>query len=250
MPADGPLAVSHEEAKMVKNQISAFIRGLDSRQMPRYSFGEAARYLGLPESTLRSWFQGTTWGSQPDIRYFKPILAPAAPRLLSFFDIASAHVLMAFHKKNIHTKKIRQIVRELEKEYPDDRYPLLGRNFYLIGRETIIKQAGKRLNLSLSRQFELRAVIEKFLSRLELDRSKMPLRFSPLRTLEGTNLIVIDPTLSAGRPVIKGTGIAVEVISRRKASGESVASLAKDYRVSQRAIEEAIKYFPVQKAAA
>jgi len=232
-------------------ETSQFIRHLDSRQMPRYTFGEAGRYLGLPESTIRSWFEGTTWGSQPNIHYFKPILAPAAPHLLSFFDIASAHVLMALQQKDIHTKHLRFFIRELEKEYPDDRYPLLGRNFYLIGKQILIKRAGKRLNFSKSRQFELRAVIERFLSRVELDRSKMPIRFSPIRSVvRGRSFIIIDPSLSVGRPVIKGTGIAAEVISKRKASGESIASLAKDYRISRRAIEEAIKYFPEAKKAA
>jgi uncharacterized protein (DUF433 family) len=234
-------------------QVEHFLKEFDQRQMPRYTFGEAARYLGLPESTIRSWFEGMVSGTQPNIKFFKPILSPAAPNLLSFFDISSAHVLMALHKKTISTTKIREIVRELEKESPNDRYPLLGKRFLLIGKQVIINKAGKTLNLSRHRQLELRQIIETFLSRLELDKSKMPVRFSPIRAWGGRGtkkFIVIDPTLSAGRPVIKGTGIAAEVISKRKASGESVARLAKDYRLSRRAIEEAIKYFPSQKKAA
>jgi hypothetical protein len=35
-----------------------YIRNLDSRAMPRYTFGEASSYLGLPESTMRAWFAG------------------------------------------------------------------------------------------------------------------------------------------------------------------------------------------------
>ncbi len=237
---------------MMNRSLSAeqYVRGMDYRQMPRYSFGEAARYLGLPESTIRSWFEGTTWGSQPNLHYFRPILSPAAPGLLSFFDIASAHILMAFKKKNIRPEQIRIIVQSLEAEYPKDRYPLLGRNFYLFGRNLIIKQAGKRLNLSRSRQLGLRAVMDQFLSRLELDENKMPIRFSPIldHIRHGRTFIVIDPTLSVGRPVIKGTGIAAEIISKRKASGESIATLIKDYRLSRRAIEEAIKHFPAKAA--
>lgn len=227
-----------------------YIRSLDNRQMPRYSFREAARYLSLPESTIRSWFLGTTWGSQPYLRYFRPILAPAAPDSLSFFDIASAHILVAFKKNRIRNKDIRGIVQSLESEYPDDRYPLLGRNFWMFGRSLIIKRAGRRLDLSRSRQLGLRAVMDKFLSRLELDESKMPLRFSPIldSAKRARTFIVIDPGLSVGRPVIKGTGIAAEIISKRRASGDSISMLKKDYRLSRRAIEEAIKYYPAKAA--
>lgn len=239
---------------MATRAISAedFVRRLDVRQMPRYTFGEAGQYLGLPESTIRSWFAGTTYGSQPNLSYFRPILIPAAPGFLSFFDIAQAHVLMAFKKKGIRTEHIRVIVQSLEAEYPDARYPLLGKNFYTFGRQIIIKQAGKRLSLSRHRQLGLKVVMDKFLARLELDANKMPIRFSPIRfhEMRGKRFFVIDPTLSEGRPVIRGTGIAAEIISKRRASGESVASLAKDYRVTRRAIQEAVKYFPPKAKAA
>jgi len=236
---------------MVRHMTSAdFIRHLDSRQMPRYSFGEAAQYLGLPKSTIKSWFVGTTSGSRPNLYYFKPILYPTTPSLLSFFDIASAHVLMAFHRKQVPTRNIRVIIRSLEMEYPKYRYPLLGMNFFLFGKNVILKQVQRRLNLSQSRQLGFKEVMDKFLAQLELDSSKMPIRFSPI--LAQTNghrpFIVIDPNLSAGRPVIRGTGIAAEIISKRKASGESVARLMRDYRLSKRAIEEAIHYCPPQAA--
>jgi uncharacterized protein (DUF433 family) len=95
-------------------------------------------------------------------------------------------------------------------------------------------------------------VLDKFLSRLDLDRDKMPLRIRPLRTVRerGKGFIVIDPQIAAGRPVVRGTGIIAEIIAKRKKSGESVARLAKDYRISQRAIEEAIKYYPTSAKAA
>lgn len=78
----------------------------------------------------------------------------------------------------------------------------------------------------------------------------MPVRFSPVIDPEKKTrpFIVIDPNLSGGRPVIKGTGIAAEVIAERKNSGESIARLSKDYRLSRRAIEEAVKYFRKQAA--
>jgi uncharacterized protein (DUF433 family) len=233
--------------------VQHYFESLDAREMCRYTHGEAARYLGVPESTIRAWFVGTTYGMQPNRRIFHPILKPASPTHLSFYDIASAHVLVALKNKGARTEDIRLAVESVQKERPDSRYPLLGMKFFMFGRDVIIKQVGLRLNLSKGRQLGLKNIMDKFLSRLELDSKGMPLRFAPIKgraeRLKGAGFIVIDPDLSAGRPVIKGTGVAAEVISKRKNSGESLAVLAKDYRVSRRAIEEAVKYFQAAKAA-
>jgi hypothetical protein len=223
-------------AAVATQQLSAedFFRHLDARAMPRYTFGEASRYLGIAESTLRSWFVGMSYGKHPDQKWFAPFLVPASPDLLSFFDISSAHVLMAMKRRGVSQDDLRWIVKMLRDDRRvDSRYPLLGRNFFLFGKKIVIKELGKRLTVSRRGvQLGLKAVIDRFLSRLDLDRDKMPLRISPLRTLRE-----------------RGKGIAAEVIFKRKKSGESEARLAKDYRISRRAVKEAIKYFPSAKAA-
>jgi len=238
---------------IVKNQAAAaaFIRELDSRAMPRYTLGEAGGYLGLPESTIRSWFVGMPYGSGGDVRWMSQILKPAAKDLLSFFDIASAHVLMAFKAKGARPSDLRAIVEALEKEHPDARYPLLGRDFHLFGKDVVLREAGRLLNLSKSRQLGLKKVMEKFLLRIEFDARFMPLRFSPLRTSRerGKGFIVIDPDFAYGRPVIRGTAIPAEIIANRRLAGESQARLARDYRITTRAVKEAVKHFPQRKAA-
>ena len=249
---DGLLGV-YQEITVTKRQSDAaiFIRDLDSRAMPRYSFAEAGAYLGLPESTIRSWFSGMTYGSGHKRKFFKPVLEPAEKDRLSFYDIASAHVLMALKAKGLRPSDMREVVEELRKEFPDSKYPMLGRTFEMFGRKVILRKARMLLNLSASRQIGLKAVMEKFLSRIELDGNLMPVRFSPLRTHKerGRGFIVIDPDFAYGRPIIKGTGIPAEIIAKRKGSGESEARLAKDYRISVRAVKEAVKHFPVRKAA-
>jgi uncharacterized protein (DUF433 family) len=228
-----------------------FLRNLDLRSMPRYTFGEAGRYLGVPESTLRAWFAGTTYGTRLNLKTFKPILEPSGPDLLSFYDIASAHVLLAMKAKGVSQDDLRAIVNGLACEYPESQYPLLGRNFFLFGRDVVVKKLGTRLNLSRNRQLGIRAVMDRFLARIELDANLMPVRFSPLRSQRdrGQGYILIDPELAAGRPVVRGTGVPAEIIAKRKKSGESVTLLSRDYRISRRAVEEAIKYFPARKAA-
>ena len=51
----------------------------------------------------------------------------------------------------------------------------------------------------------------------------------------------MNPTISFGRPVIAGTGIPVSSIYERYRAGDSVASLAQDFRLEISAIEEAIR---------
>ncbi|HEV2486770.1 MAG TPA: DUF433 domain-containing protein [Terracidiphilus sp.] len=230
---------------------TAFVRNLDSRAMPRYSFYEAASYLGLPESTIRSWFAGMPYGSAPNIKRQEPILIPASKELLSFYDIASAHVLMAMKAGGAAQGDLREIVRGLQREYPDSPHPLLGRDFYMFGRDVVLRKMKILLNMTRGRQLGMKGVMNKFLARIELDANLMPVRFSPLRTHRerGKGYIVIDPDFAYGRPVIKGTGIAAEIVAKRKGSGESEARLAKDYRISLRAVKEAVKHFPQQKAA-
>jgi len=233
------------------SKAAMFIRDLDARAMPRYSFGEAGAYLGLAESTIRSWFCGMPYGKGHVKSFFPPVLKPAAKDRLSFYDIASAHVLMALKAKGLQPNHMREVVEELKKEFPDSPYPLIGREFSMFGPDVILRKAKTLLNLSESRQLGLKAVITKFLDRIELDANLMAVRFSPLRTqrARGRGFIVIDPQFAYGRPVVKGTGIPAEIIAKRKGSGESEALLARDYRITIRAVKEAVKYFPVQKAA-
>lgn len=235
---------------MSTNAAETFLRSYDAREMPRYTVGNVAAYLHAPESTIRAWFFGMPYGRKPHIRHFKPILKPAGKELLSFYDAVSAHVLMALKAKNVGIEDIRAVVHELNKQYPENRYPLLGRNFYLFGRNVVLKELGKRITLTRGRQLGFRYIMDRFLRRLELDADKMPVSFSPIinpRT-KSHGFIVIDPNLSGGRPVLRGSGIAAEVIAERRKSGESIARLSRDYRLSRRAIEEAVKYSTKQAA--
>jgi len=113
---------------MSSNAAEVFLRSYDSRQMPRYTVGQIATYLREPESTIRAWFFGMPYGKKPHIRHFKPILRPAGRDLLSFFDAASAHVLLALKAKKVSTEDIRAIVQTLE-NLPERSLPVIRTEF-------------------------------------------------------------------------------------------------------------------------
>ena len=64
----------------------------DPRDLPAYNLGEAARYLGVSVSTLRSWFAGQQYDYQGETREFLPVIKPATsgPIGLSFSNLVEA----------------------------------------------------------------------------------------------------------------------------------------------------------------
>jgi uncharacterized protein (DUF433 family) len=59
----------------------------------------------------------------------------------------------------------------------------------------------------------------------------------------GTDLIVTDPDIMMGKPVIAGTRITVELILDKLAAGETVQQILKEFpQLSREAILEAIGF--------
>jgi uncharacterized protein (DUF433 family) len=101
-------------------------------------------------------------------------------------------------------------------------------------------------------QLAVRSVIAEHLRRVERGESGRAARlylFTGPPRPEAVKVVVADPYVSFGRPVLVGTGIATDVIAQRYKAGESIAELADDYDRSPSGIEEAIRCELYQEAA-
>ncbi len=101
------------------------------------------------------------------------------------------------------------------------------------------------MNLSRSGQLAVRELLEAHLRRIEHDAQGLALRLFPFSrgdSLDVPRIVVVDPRISFGRPVIAGTSVRTDVIASRLKAGEFVQDLAEDYRVEVDQIEEAIRY--------
>jgi uncharacterized protein (DUF433 family) len=54
-------------------------------------------------------------------------------------------------------------------------------------------------------------------------------------------VVVIDPQVAFGKPVLVNTGIPTATVAERYKAGESVDDLAEDYDLKRAQIEEAIR---------
>ncbi len=214
----------------------------DLRELPAYTISEAAHYLTVPAATVRYWSVG-----QGD--YEPLIVVPKrSPTLLSFLNLTELHVLAAIRRKHVVAMpKVRKGIDYLVEnilDVPDRRHPLISCQLETNGLDLFVERYGQLINISQGGQMAMREVISAALHRIARDPKGVPIKLYPFtRTAmeDAPAMVVIDPGLSAGRPVIAGTGIATQVIAERCKAGESVSQLAEDYERAEAEIEEALR---------
>jgi len=218
----------------------------DLREMPAYGINEAAHYLGIPNATLRSWVLGRPYPTGAGERFFRPIieLPDKEERLLSFQNLVEAHVLDAIRRVHgVTFGRVRKAVEYLKTKLAS-KHPLAEQKFATDGVDLFVEVFGQLVNVSREGQLAIRDLIQAYLQRIERDPIGAPVRLYPFtreRKPDEPKIIVIDPSISFGRPVLVGTGIATTIIAQRYKAGESVEELAEDYGRSRSDIEEAIR---------
>jgi len=212
----------------------------DPREIPAYPPVEAARYIGLPLSTLRAWTRGQ--------RGFEPIitLPPDSDGQLSFYNLVEAFVANGLRRKHsVPVQRLRRAVDSLSRLLPDSRHPLAELDLQTFARDVYLDEKGALVNLSRGGQLGVRRLLEDVLERVEKDVTGLAARLYPFtrpESLASPRVVVIDPRISFGRPVISGTGIPTAVIHERWKAGDSVSALAEDYHRKPEEIEEALRY--------
>lgn len=210
----------------------------DPREMPAYSPAEAAHYLDIPVSTVRYWSVGRD--------QIQPLIEPAqhGPLILSFANLVELHVLSAIRRKHlISMPKVRKTLDYVQRELGLTR-PLADQQFQTDGVNLFVDHYAHLINASEQGQMAMKEWIGAALVRVEWDTAGQPVRLFPYTRKEpadSAGLIMIDPSVSGGRAVIRGTRIAVEVIAERYKAGESISELAQDYGRAPDEIEEAIR---------
>lgn len=217
--------------------------------MPNYRLPEAAHYLRVPESTLRMWVLGQDYRAADRPRILRPIIIPAAvaPPTLSFINMVEAHVLTAIrYQHGVPLQAVRRAVEYLTREF-HSRHPLAEEQFQTDGVNLFVERLGL-LNVSAPGQFAMREILGALLRRVERDERGLAIRLYPfsrrpaLPALDDSpRLVVIDPRVGFGRPVLVGTGVTTATIAERFDAGESLEALAADYDRPASEIEEAIR---------
>ncbi|BAZ47392.1 hypothetical protein NIES4102_44380 (plasmid) [Chondrocystis sp. NIES-4102] len=220
--------------------------GSDPRNIPAYSIGNAARYLRIPRSTIRSWTIGHSYRVKDGSSFFHPLIdiSKEKPYLLSFTNLVEVHVLRAIrvgHK--IQLNKVREALDFID-EHLLVPHPLAKEDFRTNGVDLFIERYGELINASSGGKKELKEALNAHLQRIDRDDSGLAIKLYPFTRsdeVDNPRLVVIDPRIAFGRLAIAGTGIATDILKERYLAGDSIEDLADDYDCDRLSIEEAIR---------
>lgn len=228
-------------AKITRTQIRQFS---DPREMPAYGIREAAHYLQIPVATLKSWVQGRTYDTRNEKKFFEPLIALPDRKmpLLSFYNLAEAHVLSVFRREyNIPVRGIRVALNYVQKKF-GKKHPLIDQEFETHGASLFVRELDKVVDASADGQIMLDC-IKAYLTRFDRDKSTVvrlwPFTRSTIQ--DSPRSVFIDPRISFGRPSLKRINVPTAMIAERYKAGDSIAVLSKDYGCDPSEIEEGLR---------
>jgi uncharacterized protein (DUF433 family) len=208
---------------------------------PMYTTTQVSRIVRAPYQTIRYWAFGRD--SIPPLFGVPHV----TPRALSFANMLECHVLNAMRTKyELDLRNVRSALETLANKFQDPRrrHPLLTEDFRTNGIELFINEGA--VNISAGGQATLLPLLNIYLERIQWSVTELgPLKFYPFVyevSASEPKIISLTPAIAAGHPVIDGTGVSTAVIASRFFARESPHALALEYELSERQIEEAIRW--------
>lgn len=207
----------------------------DLRYQPLYSLIEVSRYARVKPATLRAW----THNGDAAIMVIPTDDRRVAP--FSFINLIETYVLEGLRRAHhVPMQRIRRAMEWLQKTY-DVAHPLAELNLETDGYDLFIRELNIPINASRKGQGGFPEVLSRYLQRIERDEGKIPVRFYPYTYDLAPKIIVMDPSVSYGRPVVAGTRVSSQMIFDRYSGGESLCDIAADYDLDISRVEEALR---------
>ena len=145
---------------------------------------------------------------------------------------------------NLRLPKVRQALATIDQLFPSP-HPLVKLELQTDQVDLFIQHLPNEIvNLSKGGQLGIKEVLRLHLQRIERDPGGL-LNFFPFveeKSLSEPKVIVMNPAVAFGKPVIAGTGISTAVIAGRFHARESISELATEYGRTPGEIEEAVRW--------
>ncbi len=218
--------------------------GTDPRELPRYTYPEAARATGVPASTVAAWVRGQKYSRKQGDGFFHPVIRPPDENdsRLSFFNLIEIHNLRSLRgfPHGVKLRKVREALDVAEKRFGIDRL-LIHEELRVGAGELFLDRLSSLEELSRSAQLVMRELLVAGLKQVDFSDS-IPIQFWPRERVatEGRKLILVSPHVSFGRPVVGRLGVSTFSIASRINAGEPPEAVRKDLGLTQDELNESL----------
>lgn len=220
----------------------------DSRSVAAYSVAEAAHYLRVSPSTLRSCVAGRAHETKGGTKRSKPLIVLPEPGGFSFVSLMEGHAISTFRRVHgVPMQRVRKALEYLRDEYRDVLYPFATQEIWTDGLDLFIQRlehGDGLISLTEQGQGTFRELVAAYARRIEWDGEHMPMRYYPITRprYQKDRPVCIDPDISFGQPVLAGTRVKTAILTDRFIAGDSITEIAKDFDVTIEQVEEAIRW--------
>ena len=206
-----------------------------------YGLPEAARLTRLNAQRVREWFQG-----RPRDEARKPVFrsdyqSVGGDRAISFYDLIELKVAGQLRDRGVALQSLRKVHKQLQADlrtgHPFCRKEVLtdGNRVFTLGLDAEIQAEMVEV---LSHQKVFADILLPFLKRIDYDDAT-----SLARRWCIADMIVIDPRINLGKPIVEDVGIATAVLAASYASNDRDAELVADwYKVHAKHVIAAVEF--------
>lgn len=207
-----------------------------------YTYLEAARLTGLKPSRVREWFRGRS--KERDARKpvftgdYEPIEGDFA---VSFYDLVDVYVAGQLRDHGVALQTLRKVYakmrEDLQTKHPFCRRELLS-NGKIVFMRAVDAAGEDQLTEVLTRQKVFPDIILPFLKKIDYDNVRLLAQRWRI-----ADLIVIDPAICFGTPVVEAVGIPTHILAASyKANGERADAVARWYNIAPKDVLAAVKF--------
>lgn len=219
--------------------------------LPAYRYSEAGRLAGTTAQTISRWYRGY---EIPGHR-MKPVLPSDGASLLSYLQLVEVAFVADFRRAGVKLDRLRQAHEYCRKTF-NSEYPFAQYQFKTDGVHVLAEfmthehysHFGESLIITdVGGQVVWGPAIRDRLEQFEYEKG-LALRWYPRGR---SSVILIDPRVAFGAPILGETGLPTWVVKERYEAGETLAEIEADFDVPRAQLEAALEFekVPIRTAA-
>jgi uncharacterized protein (DUF433 family) len=206
-----------------------------------YNLPEAAKLTGLKSRRVHEWFKGRSNGRASVPLFHSDYPSIDGDRAISFHDLIELFVAGQLREHGVSLQSLRKVHGQLQ-VHLCTKHPFCSREILNRGSPVfslgLDEQEKREMIAVLLGQRVFTDILRPFLKRIDYDQAT-----GLAKRWRIANLVVIDPTICLGKPIIEGIGISTAILAAAyEANDQNVELVADWYKVHSKHVIAAVDF--------